>query len=200
MTATRLGMAALGLVALAGCVYVPLGTLSKVPTEALATAGNLAVTVKPQLAAGGYTVQAPNPSIVEPYKPTDVNHVVVQLYKVSNGTEVALVDAKGLPKLYDLSAASFSAPLTFSGLSPNTTYRFKAFAFKATGLAEADKISVDASSSLEVALTNDETPGVRSVPVQLMDKPFDGRVSPGLDIASGSLTTEDEAILWEDLR
>lgn len=195
MTATRLGMAALGLIALAGCVYVPLGTLSKVPTEALATAGNLTLTVKPQLSAGGYAVQTLPESVVTPYGPSDVNHVVVQLYKVSNGTEILLVDAKGQPKVYDLAPASFSAPLAFSGLSPNTTYRFKAHAYKASGAADADKISLDASSSLDVPLTNDQLPGVQSVPVQLLDKPFNGQVSPGLGIASGSLTTDTEAIL-----
>ncbi|MBO9542320.1 hypothetical protein J7643_17150 [bacterium] len=189
MTATRLGMAVLGLVALAGCVYVPLGKVPLLASGQLATAGKATLQLTPKIAGGGYSAQA----VVPAYASADVQHLLVQAFKVVGDAEVPIIDAAGNPIVQDVTRDELSKPITFAGLHPNTRYRFKAYAYKAASTVSDALISIDASSSLDVILP-DESQQQADLPIQLKATPFDGQASPPFSIPDGLYETGTEGI------
>jgi hypothetical protein len=176
---------ALGVTLLAGCAAPMLSGGSS----------ELALSVRPQLNAGGYATQAE----VSAYTRTDVAHVQVRLYQVDGQTETPVL-VGGQPLQHDVAASDLGKTLRFGKLHPHTTYRLKAFAYEAPGFDAAALISHEASSSVDVTVHAASVQDLVTLPVQLKDRVFSGLarsggfdVTPGVRIASGS--TEMEAYL-----
>lgn len=192
MSLNKLLFALVGGVLLAGCVYVPLGKVPQLTAGSLAAAGKASLVVAPRLKDGTFATQPESFStqaVVEPYTRTDVQHVLIALFKVEGGTESAIVDPKGIPITRDLPMDAMERLVTFSDLHPNTTYRVRAFAFQAAGTASADVISEVASSTLEVRVEGDEKPTTADLAITLKDKAFNGVASPSIGFDPGGYLT-----------
>jgi hypothetical protein len=165
----------------AGCVYLPLGSLPRVITGAIAN-GTASVQLSTEIAAGGFRTQA-----VQPYLATDITVLKLELFKVSGSpaTETAVNDALGNPVVLEIPQANLSQPVNFTKLHASTTYRIKAKAYADAGKTQV--ISVDASSSVDVAVAQEDRPTLARIKVQLIAKAFDAQGSTGIDVASGSL-------------
>ena len=166
----------------AGCVYLPLGSLPRVVTGAVAN-GTASVQLSTEIASGGFRTQ----DAIQPYLATDITVLRLELFKVSGtpATETAVNDALGNPVVLEIPKANLNQPVNFTKLHANTTYRIKAKAFSDTGKTQF--ISVDASSSVDVPITQEDRPTLARIKVQLADKTFDAQGSTGIDVASGSL-------------
>jgi hypothetical protein len=86
--------------------------------------------VKPEIQKGEFQSQ----SSIAPYDANSINHLILQLFTF-DGTENDL----GISR--DIASGSLGTTLTFSHLKANTTYRIKASAYKAAGIATSDLIS-----------------------------------------------------------
>jgi len=166
----------------AGCVYLPFGTLPRVVTGAVAN-GAVSLQLDAEIASGGFQTQA----VVQPYLASDIQVLELRLLKVSGNpaSETPVNDALGNPIVIDVPQAKLDQPVNFTKLHANTTYRIKAKAFFDTG--KTQPISVDASSSVDVPITQEDRPTLARIKVQLADKTFDAQGSTGIDVASGSL-------------
>lgn len=182
--------------AIAGCMYVPMGMLPKLNVQTAAMVqgvGKAEIRATPKFSSGTLKVQ----SLVSPYGASDVEHLVLELFVVKDGAEVAIPNAQGNPVSKDVPKADLAKPVSFGSLHFDMTYRIRAFAYKATGTATADLISRDASSSIDLAVARDDRPVLANIPVQLVDKTFNGQatassivVAPGALVNNGVETIE----------
>lgn len=125
------------------------------------------------------------------YTAAAVEHVAIKAFKLDGQMEAATAERET-----DVAKAELSGSFTLAGLSKDSTYRVRAFAYQAAGTADADKISVDGQSHVDVVIGQD-APAAVTVPVRLADRRFDGRATPVVAIAPGELTgaaTETVAI------
>ncbi|MNK93460.1 hypothetical protein D3C87_1136210 [compost metagenome] len=144
--------------------------------------GQAVLMVKPQVIAGGYKAQA----LVENYKKSDINHLVIKVFELQGGVEVPVVDDEGNHVQVDLLNSELDVPVKFSNLFRDTTYRIRCYAYKAPGEAPADLIStLDASSYTDVTITNDNAPTVTPLRVRLADVVFNGEFTSGVDVTDG---------------
>ncbi|HEY9899307.1 MAG TPA: hypothetical protein V6D00_09015 [Pantanalinema sp.] len=185
MSAIRLILPLVAAVALAGCAQLPFGTPTR-PAE-----GKASLQIRTQLASGAYRTQTAG---IMPYGQDDVVHLLLKLYRVNDTGESAIADANGRPITKDVLKADLGTPVGFVNLHPNTRYRIKAYAYKATGEAEGDLISFEASSSLDVQVDTDERPTVGELRVQLADRPFRAEATSSIVFDDGTLTNVDEVI------
>ena len=146
-----------------------------------ATHGRAELRLQSDIQAGGFRTLAS----VYPYMPSDVTVLDLTLFTLDGSTETAVTDAQNNPLVLEVPKASLSASINFTKLWPNTTYRVKAQAYADAGRTQL--ISLDASSSTDIPIVQDDRPTLARIKVQLKNKPFDGQGSTGLDIASGSL-------------
>lgn len=166
---------ALLILGLAGCAQPPL------PSGSVAGHGTL--TLSPRFQTGGYGMQA----VVTPYGKADIVHLLLKLFTLSGQTESPVTVSDGSPLALDLSASELSMPITIGALRANTTYRVRAYAYKAMGTAAADLISTsDSGSYTDVTLTNNDRPTVAPFVVQLVPTPFGASTRVTLS-ATGSL-------------
>lgn len=167
----------------AGCVYVPLGSIPRLVTGSVAN-GTAVLQLSTEIAAGGFHTQA----TINPYVKTDIDHLKLELFKLNPETqaETAVNDALGQPIVLPVAGARIDEPVRFTRLNANTTYRIKAKAF--LDAAETQLISTgDASSATDIAIVQNETPTLANLKVKLIDKAFDGQGNTGIDVSSGSL-------------
>lgn len=186
---TNAGLLVLVTGLLAGCVNGPVGLLPN--ADGIAN-GQAELQIKPQIVAGGLMTQ----TVVDNYTSTSVNHLVVKLFKI-NGSESPVLDGSGNQLAKDIANAQLSGSVSFSNLNANTTYRIRAYAYKAAGTAEADLISTsDVSSYTDVTVGNDDRPTLTTLRVKLIDKVFNGQATAsGVVVTNGGLvTTLPEAI------
>ncbi|MNX75008.1 hypothetical protein D3C86_1064660 [compost metagenome] len=163
--------------------------------ETSPTAG--ALSVQPRVSEGGYRSQTA--AVVAPYLSGDINHLVIALFKLDNGAETPVVGPGLVPVRKDIEQASLSVPVTFYNLHPNTTYRIRAFAYKATGEATDDLISTtDSASYKDVRVETSLTPSIEQVPVKLINKLFKAEATSSIVVTDGTLTNENEAIVAPD--
>ncbi len=127
-----------------------------------------------------YRVQA----AVTPYTDASVNHVVFKLFTVSGNTES---EVAGREK--DVAKADLAAGLPYTGLALSTTYRVRAYAYKAAGTSTADRISLEASSSIEVTVGSAATVAIATLSIYLSDVTFDGQATGSLAVTAGTLAT-----------
>ncbi|MNL00291.1 Serine/threonine-protein kinase PknD [compost metagenome] len=166
---------------LAGCSPA---TLSLDPMSSDAT-----LEVSPRIQAGGYAAQA----LVSPYTGADVNHLMLTLYTVAGSTETQVATS-------DVPQADLGKSIVFGKLRPDLKYRIKAKAYKATGTAAADLISLDASSSVDVVVGREDRHAI-ALTVRLIDRLFSASSTlPGVTVtngqyaASGSTSVTSSAI------
>ena len=151
---------------LAGC---SLASLQTTPMK-----GEASLTVAPRIQAGGYATQA----VITPFTAGDVQLVVVTLNTVvgSSETQVATVN---------VAKADLAKTIVFGKLRHDLTYRIKARAYKASRAIPANLISLDASSSVDVAVGREDTHTV-TLPVQLVDSAFRAEtLIPGVTVTNG---------------
>lgn len=145
---------------LSSCSYAPV----------LSRAGSTLV-ITPKI--WGASTQA----VVSPYTQGSIAHLVVKLYSLPGGSEVAEKD---------LASASLGDRLVFSNLRANSQYRIKAFAYKALDTAAQNLISIDdASTWVDVSLTNDNQPTLADIPVKLIDIEFNGQATSTVQVTAG---------------
>lgn len=172
--------AALAAVVLGGCVA--LGTAR---TGAGDDTGSIQVV--PSISGGGLRTQA----LVTPYSSASVEHVVVKLLKLDGTTEVDLSGASR-----DVAKADLAGEVKFSGLRKNTKYRIRGYAYKASGTAEADLISVSDKSFVDVEVKTDDRPAIAKLNIGLMDTPFAAQGTSSIAFTDGGLTTKPEAMAF----
>ncbi|MBO9540920.1 hypothetical protein J7643_10055 [bacterium] len=150
--------------------------------------GQARVSLLASLQAGSFRAQ----STVVPYTPADVQHLRLDVFKLVQGSEVAVVDAeRNLPMTLDIASGSLGKAIELSGLNLDTTYRIRGYAYDAPGTAHL--ISKDAL--VDVRVTHDDRPEFATLPVRLIDKVFNGEASSDIAISSGSVTyTGSESI------
>ncbi len=141
------------------------------------------ILVTPRVVSGGLKTQA----IVAPLTASDVNHVILQIFTLSNGFEAPVDGPDGQPLQADVPAAQLGDPVQFSELAFNTVYRIRATAYSAAGTDPSNKISDDGGSYVDVPVTNDDRPVLSTIPCQLDDVWFDGVASGVIDILPGSV-------------
>jgi hypothetical protein len=161
------------------------------------------------------TVQATFPafraqSLVSAYTKDSIQHLRLALFVVTDTTEAPALQSDGVtPITADLvkptgsSTAFLDVPVTFSKLKPNTTYRVKAFAYKAAGTDALDLIStLDANSYATITLGAETTPTLAE---QLKVTLISQNVSMGLlggnmaldtGTKSGDLPQKQQAIVY----
>jgi hypothetical protein len=164
----------------------------------------------------GYRTQ----SAVSAYTRSNIAHLVLKLYVVTvvNGAEQETEALRAPGQPIELENVDLDKAVTFTGLKPHTTYRVKAFAYKAAGRDARHLISTqDATSAVTVTLTDETRPEGTTLRVRLRDrgaslKPLGGHLAVGFGrnlvsramqgnakIAYNSRTGESLAV-WEDQR
>lgn len=123
------------------------------------------------------------PQIIEPrqtqaevvlYGKASIDHLKLELFSGQEGET-------NTGAFLTIKKADLETPVVFSHLRANTHYRIKALAY----LSDNTQISVDASSSIEITLTNDNAPTLANIPVTLKDSPFEGTASSSLVFNTG---------------
>lgn len=133
--------------------------------------------------AGGYSLAA----LVAPNSKAKIQHLVLKLFRLDGSTETAATGANGMPITVDLTNTELDSPVTIGQLRASTTYRVRAYAYKAAGTAPQDLISTsDAASYVDVAVASDDRPTMATLRVKLLDVPFSGIASSsGVTVTNG---------------
>lgn len=123
----------------------------------------------PQVPTPGLATQA----VVSPYRRQDIHHLVLTLFRLDGGTEVAVTGAGGAPITLDVVQKELDATLTIGQLRSGTAYRVRTYAYKAPGTASADLISAAGSASCtDLTILSDDRPTLAPLIVKLVDRPF----------------------------
>lgn len=148
---------------------------------------SVSLRLRPEVLPGGYRSQA----IVKAYTVDDIDHLVLQLFRLDGDTETPVVGADAKAVIKRIPAAKLGETLTFEALQARTTYRIRAFAYKAPGEDPKDLISAPGSaSSTDITLTDDDRP-VTTLKVKLADVPFNGlATAPGIEVIPGDYVTD----------
>ena len=158
------------------------------------------VTVKANLLPGGYTTPTPEPllvayrtaAVVPNLSKVSVDHLKVTLFSVEGETETPFKDAGGSPVVKTVKASDAETGVTLGGLTIGKTYRIKASAYPS---AEATE-SISAESALDFKL--DKLKPSAELNVQLKDVPFNGEITPIIEIIpSGELIHDGQPIVVE---
>lgn len=140
------------------------------------------LTLTPRFQAGDYRAQA----VVPQFDITSVNHLVIKLNRVTAQGEAPVLTTGGAPVVADLSRSELSSPITFAHLVGNATYRVRAYAYRATGTAENDLISITAESYVDVETGSNDQPAMSPLTVKLIPTPFAATANVALS-ATGSV-------------
>lgn len=145
-------------------------------------AGDSKLTLTPRFQAVGYRAQAVVPQV----DITHVDHLVLELKRVTAQGEEPVLTTGGAPVAADLSRSELNNPITFDHLAGNATYRVRAYAYRAPGTAANDLISIDAESFVEVEVEGDDRPVMSPLTVKLIATPFAATAKVALS-ATGSV-------------
>ncbi len=185
----RFGPVALvsGAAVLAGCIYIPLGNIPRLSVGSLAS-GTAQARLTPVIHAGTYRTQA----VVNPFTAADIDHLVLKVFVLSDGQETPVQGAlqgTALPVVKDIPGSKLADPVVFENLAPRTTYRFRAYAYAKPGTEAANLINDPASGSfVDVGVQNDDRPALASLPVDLLDRLFDGRGTSSIAVNAGKVS------------
>lgn len=153
-------------------------------------------TVRPTLGVSGLAIHPTiqegrcTQTLVQPYTRNSVQHLLVKLYRLEDGQEVPVMDGNA-PIQADIPSSDLDKNIRFDKLFWHSTYRIRAFAYRAAGTSSDDLISQDASSTVDIIVNDNDLPPTAKLPVQLIDKYFDGQASGSIQLISGGLTTQD---------
>lgn len=129
--------------------------------------------LKPRLNSGGHSQ-----ALMDPYTVASIHHVKLDLSTLNGETITSL----GIQRT--LLQAQLSNPIVFSNLKPNTNYRILARAY--ADAEEAQIISTeDSRCYVNVTLTDNDRPTIETIPIQLIDRTFNGQATSSLAINSG---------------
>ncbi|HEY9857647.1 MAG TPA: hypothetical protein V6D05_18015 [Stenomitos sp.] len=168
------------LLAISGCAHVnPIASPEP---------GDATLTLTPRYQSSGYRAQAVVPQV----DVTSVNHLVLELNRVTEQGEEPVLSTGGAPVAADLSRSELNSPITFAHLMANTTYRVRAYAYRAAGTAPSDLISVAAESYVEVAVGGNDQPTLSPLTVKLTATPFAAAASVTLSATGSVLFTSLE--------
>jgi len=157
-------------VVLAGCAATGLAS------------GTGSLEVVPAVASdAGFHAQA----LVLPYTAADIQHLVVKIYTVEATGEIAVAAEGGGDLAKDVPGSALGQPIRFYRLHRDTRYRLRGFAYKAAGTEDADRISLDASSSVDVTVAHDDRPATGALPLWLLDKTFAGKATSSIAFEPG---------------
>ncbi len=177
-------MKTLRLIALPGLLLVAGCAMVAGPAGMTTPAGKATLSLLPQVQGGSYRTQ----SVITGYAQADINHLQLKLFKVVSGSEQAVLGSGGTQLTLDLPQASLSAQVTIANLSHDTTYRVRAYAYTDAGTSNLIS-TTDASSSVDVVVARNDRPTLATVPVQLIDKIFDGQATASsVVVTDGDLT------------
>lgn len=115
-------------------------------------------------------------ALVAPYDINSINHIDVELWDSTISTKYGTKT---------LSTNPFSTVLNFSHLHKNSTYKVVAKAYSDAG--GTIKISADVNSTVTLATTMDNSATPVAVPVQLIDKTFDGAATGAVTVTGGTV-------------
>lgn len=156
--------------------------------------------VMPRVVAGGFLTQA----LVAPWTADEVIHVEISFFTLLPAGVESPALLLGKPIVQDLSGSALGDPFTVTGLAPHSSYRLRGRAFKAPGTAQADLISDEAVSFVDVSLLADDRPAVATLSIRLRDVAFDGQgtvppleIQPGLLVPVGSESLQLGAAVTE---
>ena len=161
------------------------------------------IVVRTQVLSGGVRTAA-----VPRLTADSIDHLVLKIFELAGTTETPVLDEEGKEVTADLTRNQLSNLITFSKLKPQTTYRIRAYAYKAPGTAPENLISTnDAGSYVDVEILVDDRPTVTTLKVKLIDVDFDGKgtfqgvtVTPGGYLPTGPVTiTIEDAVVDEPL-
>jgi hypothetical protein len=170
----------------AGCQAYPLVSAG---VESVSAEG-LTLSVRPEVAAQAYQTLA----VVNEYGASDIELLAIQLFTVTGSGASEVETAVTKPDTTHVEALitdkNFARTVTFGNLKPHTTYRFRAFAYNGTDRATATKLSVDADSFVDLAVTNNDAPTLpASLKVKMVPKLFNGTSnSTGIAVTTGGFT------------
>jgi hypothetical protein len=173
-----------GALFLGGCFYFP--SLPTTTNGSIVSAiisnhetPNAVINVLPSFTDGGYQTQA----VVTKYTRNSINHVTFKLFKLgTNNSETLVSNGEKEVLLGDIDSGT-----RFEKLVNDTTYRIRAYAYKATGSLDADLISHPASA--DIMVTNDTQPNDLSLNIKLIDIPFSAQASvSGVTFTDGDFT------------
>lgn len=140
------------------------------------------IVVRTQVLSGGVRTAA-----VPRLTADSIDHLVLKIFELAGTTETPVLDEEGKEVTADLTRNQLSNLITFSKLKPQTTYRIRAYAYKAPGTAPENLISTtDAGSYVDVEILVDDRPTVTTLKVKLIDVDFDGQGTfQGVDVTPG---------------
>lgn len=151
-----------------------------VPTATEAATSKLVLV--PRFVDGGYAVS----SVVARHTTQSIDHLVIKLFTLAQDVETPVLGADGMPVQVDLVRQELSNSITISELHANTTYRVRAYAYRASGTNAADLISKPEGSYVDVAVTNNDQPEMAQLKVTLTDVVFSGTAaSNGVTVIAG---------------
>ncbi|MBO9540456.1 hypothetical protein J7643_07690 [bacterium] len=184
---------------LAGCTaYSPFDSL-QTSGALLTTEGK--VTVKASFVPGGYTFPVAAPvvyrtaAVVPNLTKSQVDHLKVSLFSVEGETETPLKDANGAPLVKTVSASDLESGLVVGGLTIGKSYRLKATAYRTA--EESSPIS----SEVVVLFKLDKLKPSAELNIQLMDVPFNGQISPQIEITpSGELGHQGPIVIEAEMQ
>lgn len=131
--------------------------------------------LKPQVLAGVHTQ-----TLLNPYDLTSIHHLKLEVMPLVEGVPQAKVAGQTLLN------AQLDNSVVFSNLKANTRYRIQASAYHSAD--DTQLISIPASSSTDIIVLSDDRPTLSTLPVALIDRPFNGQASSSLNVIAGSYT------------
>jgi hypothetical protein len=125
---------------------------------------------------------------VTPWRPADLDHVVVVLQQELSRGRTVFTEVRRLE-----APIGATSTLTFSSLQGGATYRAIGRAYITPDDAATGLVSVDDASSVAIAIPTGATTVEALLPVRLVDKPFSATLgATGPMIATGTLVTVDD--------
>lgn len=117
----------------------------------------------------------------------DINHIQVNLFKLQSGAEVVVFNSESNPLSAEVGYSGLDAPIRFSNLKPNTTYRARTVAYGAPGTAASDIISEQNDDSMtEIVVGSDTGVIIAPLKLRLLPDPFAGQGTSSLQIQEGA--------------
>ena len=136
-------------------------------------------------------------TVIDPWTRANIHHVVLDVYKLVDDSEKEVFQSvENTTARYQitLSGKQLDTEFTFKNLAPATRYRLRARAYSAANENDETLISDGKTSFLDVDLKTEDRLVALALPIQLLDRLFDGQASSSLDLRPGGIRQNDERI------
>ncbi len=151
--------------------------------------GSAEITLVPQIVPGGFRALA----LVKSYDAEDIDHLLLKLFRLDGTREEPVTDSEGKAVTKLIPGQQLDSKVVFGSLLPDTTYRIRAYAYKAEGEDPGNLISEENETSFtDVSTSKDDAPVATSLKVKLADVFFNGRASAeGILVTPGGFRSND---------